>query len=169
LNTGQQSEPNEHQVSIRVAERGDIPFILQMVRELAVYESALDKVKATEALLEKWLFEECKAECLIASLDGVDRGFALFYTSFSTWEGLPGIYLEDLFVQEAVRGHGLGLALIKELVRITLERGYPRLEWSCLDWNKPSLAFYESLGAIAHPEWISHRMELDAMQALIAV
>ncbi|MCL1847954.1 MAG: GNAT family N-acetyltransferase [Coriobacteriia bacterium] len=139
-----------------------------MIRELATYERAPDQVTATEALLERWLFDEEKAECLIASLDGVDRGFALFYTSFSTWEGIPGTYLEDLFVQEAARGHGLGIALLRELARITLERGYPRLEWNCLDWNEPSLKFYRSLGAVTRDEWLSHRLDKIAMEALAA-
>ena len=160
-------DPQEQCTDIRFAQRKDVPFILQMIRELAVYEHALDQVIATEESLLKWLFDECKAECLIASLDGEDRGFALFFTDFSTWEGAPGIYLEDLFVQAETRGHGLGLALLKELARITLDRGYTRLDWSCLDWNAPSLAFYKSLGACTYSEWIRHRLDQAAMEALI--
>jgi len=154
-------------VNIRRVERKDVPFILQMIRELAEYEHSSDKVIATEDSLEKWLFDEVKAECLIASLDGIDYGFALFYTSFSTWTGTPCLYLEDLFVQKTARGCGLGLALVKELARITLERGYMRLEWSCLNWNEPSLKFYKSLGATTSSEWIDHTLDPAAMKALL--
>ena len=155
-------------VEVRFAERGDVPFILQMIRELADYEHALDRVKATEELLYKWLFDECKAECLIGSLDGKDHGMALFFTNFSTWEGIPGLFLEDLFVQVDARGQGLGLALLKQLARIALDRGYMRLDWNCLDWNKPSLDFYKSLGATTQPDWIAHRLDHNAMEALVA-
>ena len=153
--------------TIRFAKRTDVPFIMQMIRELALYERALDEVKATEELLDYWLFEEPKAECLIALLDSEPCGIALFFSSFSTWEGKPGIFLEDLIVQEQARGNGLGLALLKELTRITLKRGYTRLEWSCLDWNEPSLQFYKSLGAITRDEWIGHRLDKTAMEKLI--
>ena len=91
----------------------------------------------------------------------------MFFTSFSTWTGTPCLYLEDLFVQEAARGRGLGSVLVKELARITLERGYMRLEWSCLDWNEPSLKFYKSLGAATSSEWIDHRLDLAALKALL--
>jgi len=152
--------------AIRFAVRADVPFILQMIRELASYERALHEVKATCELLEHWLFDEKKAECLVASLDGVDHGIALFFTNFSTWEGVPGIFLEDLVVQEHARGLGLGLALLLELNKIALERGYTRLEWNCLDWNEPSLEFYRSLGAITRDEWLGHRLDRAAMEAL---
>jgi len=156
----------QKEIAIRFAAREDVPFILQMIRELASYERALHEVKATHELLEYWLFDEVKAECLIASLDGVDHGIALFFTNFSTWEGIPGIFLEDLVVQEQARGCGLGLALLMELNRVALERGYTRLEWNCLDWNEPSLEFYKSLGAITRDEWLGHRLDRTAMEAL---
>jgi len=138
-----------------------------MIRELAVYERAPDEVKATEGLLEYWLFDEPKAECLIATLEGRARGIALYFSNFSTWEGVPGLFLEDLVVQKEARGNGLGLALLKELARITLERGYTRLEWNCLDWNEPSLKFYKSLGAITRDEWLGHRLDKAAMEILV--
>ncbi|MCL1891195.1 MAG: GNAT family N-acetyltransferase [Coriobacteriia bacterium] len=138
-----------------------------MISELAEYENALDEVKATNQLLQKWIFDEKKAECLIGSLDAKPCGIALFFTSFSTWEGVPGIFLEDLVVSKSVRGNGVGLALLTELARITLERGYKRLEWNCLDWNEPSLAFYQSLGAAIQGEWVGHRLESDGMKALV--
>ncbi|MDR3037503.1 MAG: GNAT family N-acetyltransferase [Coriobacteriales bacterium] len=154
-------------IGLRLASREDAGFILAMIRDLADYEHALDEVHATADLLEQWLFDTPVAECLIASLDGVDRGIALFFTNFSTWEARPGIFLEDLYVQPEARKHGLGLALFRELARLALERGYTRLDWNCYDWNEPSLAFYRSLGAIARTEWIPHRLTLEAMKALV--
>ena len=159
---------DNNNIAIRFAERADVPFILEMIRELASYERALDEVKATSELLEYWLFDEPKAECLIASLDGRDNGIALFFTNFSTWEGIPGLFLEDLVVRDEARRQGLGQALFKELARIALKRGYARLEWNCLDWNEPSLRFYKACGAITHREWIGHRLDKIAMETLIA-
>jgi len=154
-------------LAIRFAQREDAPFILEMICELAEYERSLKEVRATKELLEKWLFDEAKAECLIGSLDGKDCAIALFFSNFSTWEGIPGLFLEDLVVQTAARGHGLGLALLKELARLALERGYTRLEWNCLDWNEPSLEFYKTLGAITRAEWIGHRLDRSSMEALV--
>ena len=153
-------------IAIRFAQREDAPFILKMIRELAEYERSLHEVKATVELLEKWLFTEAKAECLIGSLDGVDCSIALFFSNFSTWEGIPGLFLEDLVVQTQARGHGLGFALLRELARLAVERGYTRLEWNCLDWNEPSLAFYRSLNAITREEWVGHRLDRSAIEAL---
>jgi GNAT superfamily N-acetyltransferase len=155
-------------IGLRLASREDAEFILTMIRDLADYEHALDEVHATAGLLEQWLFDTPVAECLIASLDGADRGIALFFTNFSTWEARPGFFLEDLYVQPEARKHGLGLALFRELARLALERGYTRLDWNCYDWNEPSLAFYRSLGAIARTEWIPHRLTRETMEALVA-
>jgi GNAT superfamily N-acetyltransferase len=102
----------------------------------------------------------------VGSVDGADCGIALFFTNFSTWEGIPGFFLEDLVVQKAARGKGLGTALFVALAQLALERGYTRIEWSCLDWNEPSLAFYQSLGALARTEWISHRLTRDKIELL---
>lgn len=152
-------------ISIRPAAREDIPFILQMVHELAVYEENEDAVEATPELFTRWLFDQPLAECLIGSVDGIDRGIALFFLNFSTWTGRPGIYLEDLYVQPEVRGSGLGKALLKELACIAIQRDYGRIEWSCLDWNEPSLAFYRSLGATTMDGWITHRMDKTTFAA----
>jgi GNAT superfamily N-acetyltransferase len=155
-------------IGIRYAQPADVAFVLEMIRELADYEHALDQVSATEAKLTHWLFDERKAECLIASLDGRDAGIALFFTNFSTWEGVPGLFLEDLIVSEKARGHGLGMALFRELAQIVLDRGYTRLEWFCLDWNTPSLDFYQSLGAQRRSDWLPHRLYLQDIERLTA-
>jgi GNAT superfamily N-acetyltransferase len=157
---------DKNRASVRLASREDVPFILAMIRELADYEHAANHVSATPALLEKWLFDEPVAECLVGSVGEVDCGIALFFTNFSTWEGIPGFFLEDLVVQKAARGKGLGKALLTALAQLALERGYTRIEWSCLDWNEPSLAFYQSLGALARTEWISHRLTRDKIELL---
>lgn len=134
-------------VTIRHAERSDVPVILHFIRELAAYENMLDEVVADEALLEEWIFDKQKAEVLLAVVDGREVGFALFFHNFSTFLGRAGIYLEDLFVLPEYRGYGCGTALLTQLAAIAVERGCGRLEWSCLDWNEPSIGFYLSLGA----------------------
>lgn len=137
-------------VTIRHAERSDVPVILHFIRELAAYENMLDEVVADEALLEEWIFDKQKAEVLLAVVDGREVGFALFFHNFSTFLGRAGIYLEDLFVLPEYRGYGCGTALLTQLAAIAVERGCGRLEWSCLDWNEPSIGFYLSLGAKPH-------------------
>ena len=124
-------------VTIRHAERSDVPVILHFIRELAAYENMLDEVVADEALLEEWIFDKQKAEVLLAVVDGREVGFALFFHNFSTFLGRAGIYLEDLFVLPEYRGYGCGTALLTQLAAIAVERGCGRLEWSCLDWNEP--------------------------------
>jgi GNAT superfamily N-acetyltransferase len=154
-------------MEIRFAERQDVPFILQMIEELAAYEHAADQVHATAELLEQWLFDSPVAYCLIGLLDGQPSGIALYFLNFSTWDAKPGIYLEDLIVSEQARGNGLGLALLRKLASLALERGYTRLEWARLDWNTPSLEFYSSIGALARKDWILHRLDTDAMRELL--
>jgi GNAT superfamily N-acetyltransferase len=128
--------PTTHPIIIvREATRTDVPFILQMIRELATYERAPEMVQATVESLTHWIIDEPVAACLIASLDGQDAGIALYFKNFSTWDGVPGIYLEDLIVREQLRGCGIGHALLRRLAQIVVERGFTRLEWSCLDWN----------------------------------
>lgn len=141
----------------RIAEEKDTALILEFIKELAEYEKMSDEVVADEKLLQKWIFEEKKAEVIFALEDGKEVGIALFFHNFSTFLGRAGIYLEDLFVKPAYRGHGHGKALIKELARIAVERGCGRLEWCCLDWNKPSIDFYLSLGATPLSEWTTYR------------
>ena len=152
--------------TLRPATREDAGIILSFIRELAAYERMSDDVVATEELLGEWIFDKQKAEVIFALEDGVEVGFALFFHNFSTFLGRAGIYLEDLFVKEAYRGRGHGKALLCALARIARERGCGRLEWSCLDWNKPSIDFYLSLGAMPMTEWSVYRATGDALNAL---
>lgn len=154
-------------VTIRFATKEDVPIILAFIKELAVYEKLLDEVVATEALLEKYLFEEQKAEVILGDVAGRPVTFALFFTNFSTFLGKPGLYLEDLYVKQEYRGYGLGKQMLAFLANLALERGYGRLEWWVLDWNEPSIAFYKQLGAIPMDEWTTFRVTEDKL-ALVA-
>lgn len=145
-------------VSFRFAEPADTGVILEFIRELAKYEHMEDQVIATEALLREWIFEKKKAEVLLAAADGRTVGFALFFHNFSTFLGRAGIYLEDLFVTSQYRGRGIGKGLLRELAKIALARGCGRLEWSCLDWNQPSIDFYLSLNAEPMKDWTVYRL-----------
>ena len=142
----------------RFASEKDVTLILFFIKELAKYEKMLDEVVATEDLLREWLFEKKSAEVLFAMEDGREVGFALFFHNFSTFLGRAGIYLEDLYVMPEYRGKGYGKGLLKKLAQIAVERGCGRLEWSCLDWNKPSIDFYLSLGAKPMDEWTVYRI-----------
>ncbi len=154
-------------LSIRVATRDDIGLIAQFIRALADYEKLLHEVRFDEAVLAEKLFgARPYAEVLIGEIDGSPQGFALFFHNFSTFEGKPGIYLEDLFVTPEARGSGLGTALLAELARLAAERDCARLDWSVLDWNEPSIGFYKALGAKALDEWTGFRLEGTALQAL---
>lgn len=152
--------------SIRVAGAGDTAVILRFIRELADYERLLDQVVATEALLREWLFEKRTAEVLLVESDGEPVGYALFFSSFSTFLGRAGLYLEDLYVTPAHRGKGHGKALLSHLAHIAVSRGYGRMEWSCLDWNRPSIDFYRSLGAEPLAGWTAYRLAGETLQAL---
>lgn len=145
-------------LSIRSADENDCGKILFFIRELASYEKMADEVVATEALLHEWLFEKHIAEVIFACENGAEVGFALFFHNFSTFLGRAGIYLEDLYVMPEFRGKGYGKALLKKLARIAEERGCGRLEWWCLDWNRPSIDFYLSLGAVPMEEWTLFRI-----------
>lgn len=145
-------------MNFRFAERKDTAKILFFIKELAAYEHMENDVVANENLLEEWIFDKEKAEVIFA-LDGEKEvGFALFFHNFSTFLGRAGIYLEDLFVLPEYRGKGYGKALLKELAKITVERGCGRLEWCCLDWNKPSIDFYLSLDAVPLDDWTTYRL-----------
>ena len=135
------------ELTFKYAERRDTALILKFIKELAEYEKMLDEVVASEELLEDWIFNKQKAEVIFALADGKEVGFALFFHNFSTFLGRAGIYLEDLYVNPEYRGYGIGKALLKKLGKVAVERGCGRLEWWCLDWNKPSIDFYRSMGA----------------------
>ncbi|WP_276869922.1 GNAT family N-acetyltransferase [Allofournierella massiliensis] len=150
----------------RFARREDVPLILQFIRELADYEQLLSEVVADEATLEQWIFDKQKAEVIFAVVDGKEIGFALFFHNFSTFLGRAGLYLEDLYVQPEYRGNGYGKAILKKLAAIAVERGCGRLEWWCLDWNKPSIEFYRSLGAQPMDEWTVYRIAGDTLTSL---
>ena len=148
---------------IRFAEEKDTAAILGFIRELAEYENMLGDVVATEELLREWIFEKQKAEVILALEDGKEVGFALFFHNFSTFLGRAGIYLEDLYIQPEYRGRGYGKAMLKKLAAITVERGCGRLEWSCLDWNRPSIDFYLSMDAVPMDEWTVYRLTGDTL------
>ena len=152
--------------SYRYATEGDVALIIKLVRQLAEYENMLDQVVATEELMKKWIFEEKKAEVIFALEGDTVVGMALFFHNFSTFLGRAGIYLEDLFVLPEYRGRGYGKGLLRALARITVERGCGRLEWSCLDWNKPSTDFYLSLGAVRMDEWTTYRLTGQTLEEL---
>jgi len=149
---------NDNVFYIRYAVEDDVGLILQFIKDLAEYENLLHEVVATQDLLHEWLFEKKKAEVIIGELDGSPVAFALFFHNFSTFLGKSGVYLEDLYVKPEVRGKGLGKTMLKHLAKITLERGCGRLEWWCLDWNKPSIDFYLSLGAEPMKDWTVYRI-----------
>ena len=153
-------------MDIRFATREDAGKILAFIKELAAYEKMEHEVVATEALLCEWIFDKQKAEVIFAVEDGAEVGFALFFHNFSTFLGRAGIYLEDLYVKPEYRGRGFGKALIKRLAAIAKERGCGRLEWWCLDWNRPSIDFYLSLGAEPMNDWTSYRIAGDTLKKL---
>ena len=154
------------QFSFRSANRGDIPLILEFIKRLAAYEKMSEDVAATEELLREWIFDKNKAEVIFAVDDGEEIGFAVFFHNFSTFLGRAGIYLEDLFVKPEHRGQGCGKALLKRLAQIAVERGCGRLEWACLNWNRPSIGFYLSLGAKPMTDWTVYRTDGDTLRAL---
>ncbi|MGZ5038278.1 MAG: N-acetyltransferase family protein [Usitatibacter sp.] len=153
--------------TIRAARRGDSPEIIRLIRALAEYEKLADMAVGTPELLDAQLFgPRPAAEALIAEEDGRAIGFALYFTTFSTFLCKPGLYLEDLFVEPARRGHGIGKALLRHLAALAVERGCGRFEWRVLDWNEPSIAFYRSLGAQILPEWHLVRMTAPEFERL---
>ena len=154
------------QLTFRFAKEEDCALILSFIRELAVYEKLEDQVIATEELLKEWIFEKQKAEVIFACENGKEVGYALFFHNFSTFLGRAGIYLEDLFIEPPYRGKGYGKATLKKLAEIAVSRGCGRLEWSCLDWNQPSIDFYLSLGAVPMEEWTVYRVSGDTLNNL---
>jgi GNAT superfamily N-acetyltransferase len=156
-------------LSIRSATPADISLIGQFIRDLAEYEKLAHAVRFDEAVMAQKLFGPRPfAEVLIGEIDGTAQGFALFFHNFSTFEGRPGIYLEDLFVRPDARGSGLGKALLAKLAALAVERDCARLEWSVLDWNTPAIDFYKALGARPMDEWTGYRVDGDALTGLAA-
>jgi GNAT superfamily N-acetyltransferase len=152
---------------IRPAVAADVSTIMRFVRELAEYERALDKVVATEPLLHEALFgDHPAAEALIAEQDGKPVAMALYFFNFSTWTGWRGLYLEDLYVTPEARGSGVGTALLRHLAGVALDRGCARFEWAVLDWNKPAIEFYDSMGADSLDDWRIRRVSGDSLTTL---
>ena len=173
--------PIPTRLAIRPATPDDIPLILQLIRDLAEYERDPAAAIATPDLIRQHLFGDSLAgqhnlngaprqgpvaECLIGEVDGAAQGFALFFHNFSTWRGRPGLYLEDLFVRPAARGHGLGKALLIELAKVAHARNCARMEWAVLDWNTPAIDFYKSLGAKPMDEWTTWRVDSEGIEKL---
>ncbi len=152
-------------MQIRLAKQADVNDIHRLIYELSVYEKAPEQMLATVEQINTSLFNEHPvAFCHIAEVDGKIVGIALWFLNYSTWLGKPGIYLEDLFVQPEFRGHGIGKSFMKTLAQICVERGYERFQWWVLDWNKPSIDFYKSLGAVAMYDWTVFRLSGDALK-----
>ena len=151
---------------IRRARATDVPAILELIRELAAYEKEPDAVKATEEQLRDALFGPDPAVFAhVVEVDGHVEGMALWFRNFSTWEGVHGIYLEDLYVRPGNRGRGLGTALLRTLARHAVDQGYARVEWAVLNWNEPAIGFYRSLGAGPQEDWSTYRLTGDALTA----
>lgn len=153
-------------LTFRYAGESDTGLILKFIKDLAAYENMLDEVVATEEILKEWLFEKKKAEVIFAVADGTEVGFALFFHNFSTFLGKAGIYLEDLYVKPEYKGRGCGKSILRKLAQIALERGCGRLEWWCLDWNRPSIDFYLSLGAEPMMDWTVYRIAGGTLSSL---
>jgi GNAT superfamily N-acetyltransferase len=151
---------------LRYAEEKDAAQILEFIRGLAEYEHLLDQVEATAESLRNYIFHDNKASVIIAEYDSVPAGFALYFSNFSTFLGRPGIYIEDIFVKPALRGKGLGKAMLTCLAALAVEKNYGRLEWSCLNWNEPSIAFYKSRGAHPLSEWTTFRVTGEGLTKL---
>ena len=155
-------------ISIRLATENDAGLLLNFIRQLAIYEKLSSEVVATEEKLKEYLFGAKKyAEALIGEDDNRTVGFALFFYNFSTFLSLPGIYLEDLFVNPDYRGKGIGKKLLLELVQIAKEKGFGRVEWAVLDWNKPAIEFYKSLGAEPNEEWTVYRIRAEQFNKVL--
>lgn len=157
-------------LQIRIATEKDVPVILEFIKALAEYERLADRVVATEPLLRETLFGHPRfAEVLIAETEGEPAGFALFFHNYSTFLGRPGIYLEDLFVKPEARGQGIGKALLARVASIAKSRNCGRVEWAVLDWNKPSIDFYESIGAVALDDWKIYRLIGEPLETLARI
>lgn len=159
-------DTNLDDFKLRFAELEDVTLILGFIRELADYEKMSNDVVATKEILEESLFERKIAEVIIGEYKNEPVGFALFFYNFSTFLGKPGIYLEDLYVKPEVRGKGIGKVVLSFLAKLTIDRKCGRLEWSCLDWNEPSVKFYKQLGAVPMDDWTIYRVHDGALDKL---
>lgn len=157
------------QFTIREAREHEVGDILDFINRLAAYENLQNEVVATEEMLQEWIFARKNAEVIFALEDDKKVGFALYFHNFSTFLGRSGLYLEDLFVLPEYRGKGYGKAMLRTLARIAVERGYGRMEWSCLDWNEPSIAFYRSLGAVPMDEWTVYRLSGKTLEDVAGI
>ena len=157
-------------VTIRIAEPDDAPEVYRLIRELAVYEKLDDRVRATADDIRMAMESaDPRVHVLLAELDATSAvGFALYFFTFSTFEGAPTLYLEDVYVEPEARGRGIGMVLLRRLGEIARERGCRRMEWTALDWNTPALTFYRKLGATTMDDWITHRLEADGIERLAA-
>jgi DNA-binding Xre family transcriptional regulator/GNAT superfamily N-acetyltransferase len=156
----------EGQLTFRFATEKDVSLILQFIRQLAEYERMSDEVVATEASLKQWIFDKKIAEVLFGEIAGETIGFAVFFHNFSTFVGKAGIYLEDLFIQKEHRGKGYGQAFLQKMAQIAVERDCGRFEWTCLDWNQPSIDFYVSMGAVPLKDWTIYRVAGESLSKL---
>ena len=155
--------------TIRAALEYEVGDILDFINRLAAYENLQSEVVATEEMLHEWIFARGNAEVIFALKGDKKVGFALYFHNFSTFLGRSGLYLEDLFVLPEYRGKGYGKAMLKTLARIAVERGYGRMEWSCLDWNEASIAFYRSLGAVPMDEWTVYRLQGKTLEDVAGI
>lgn len=151
-------DTNIENLKIRETTEEDCSLILSLIKEIAEYEKMSDQVVATEESLKESIFENKRAEVVILELNGEAVGYALYFYNYSTFIGKSGLYLEDIFIKKEVRGKGIGKEVFKFLVKIAKEEGCKRMEWSCLDWNEPSIKFYKSLGAVPMDEWTVYRL-----------
>lgn len=157
----------ERKITFRKAEKEDVGLILKFIRLLAEYERMADEVTATEELLREWIFEKHAAQVLFVMCEGKEVGFVLYFFNFSTFTGRAGLYVEDVFVLPEWRGQGIGKRVLSHLAGIACQMGCGRMEWICLDWNAPSIAFYRSLGAAPMSDWTVHRLT-EAQLPLVA-
>jgi len=156
-------------IDIRKGTSADVDLIFHFIRELAIYEKALDEVTTDEVMLREALFgDNARAYPLICEMDGEAVGFAIYFYNFSTWLGKYGIFLEDLYVSPDSRGHGAGKALLRHLAKLAVDEGCGRFEWNVLDWNEPSIKFYEACGAVPMSEWVGYRLQGDALDKFVA-
>ena len=168
LTTGQFQGVTGMSLTFRHADETDLGLVLEFIKELAEYERLLDDVVATEDTLREWMFEKKAAGAFFAVVDGAEVGFCVFYYNFSSFVGRAGVFIEDIYVKPEYRGRGYGKAMMKKIASIAIERGCGRIEWSCLDWNEPSIRFYLSLGAQPMDEWTVYRMAGETLNDMAA-